>query len=180
MPAYELEVLAIRHERCSPALSGKPVSPLVPVKFSVDQCQPFFAYHEIVGSAPQRLVGRVPIDLDHLVCFADVGNQQSTVEAILKGFFRKGPWHLKIALTGSDQSPYIKVRLRSNVVIGNTRAIQNSFSPAHYLARVLPINAKGFLGSNRGSLPRLELTAIGARWDSYRTRLVYSASVVYS
>jgi len=45
-----------------------------------------------------------------------------------------------------DQSPYIKVRLRSNVVIGNTRAIQNSFSPAHYLARVLPINAKGFTG----------------------------------
>jgi len=51
--------------------------------------------------------------------------------------------------TKIDQYPYASLRLRSNVVIGNTRAIQNSFSPAHYLARVLPINAKGFPGPIR-------------------------------
>jgi hypothetical protein len=55
---------------------------------------------------------------------------------------------------GSFRNPFLALSPSQNVVIGNTRAIQNSFSPAHYLARVLPINAKGFTGSIARKDPR--------------------------
>jgi hypothetical protein len=49
--------------------------------------------------------------------------------------------------TKIDQYPYASLRLRSNVVIGNTRAGRVPPPPQPCFARVLPINAKGFSGS---------------------------------
>jgi hypothetical protein len=46
--------------------------------------------------------------------------------------------------TKIDQYPYASLRLRSNVVIGNTRAGRVPPPPQPCFARVLPINAKGF------------------------------------
>ena len=48
--------------------------------------------------------------------------------------------------TKIDQYPYASLRLRSNVVIGNTRAGRVPPPPQPCFARVLPINAKGFSG----------------------------------
>ena len=52
--------------------------------------------------------------------------------------------------TKIDQYPYASLRLRSNVVIGNTRAGRVPPPPQPCFARVLPINAKGFSGPIRG------------------------------
>ena len=51
--------------------------------------------------------------------------------------------------TKIDQYPYASLRLRSNVVIGNTRAGRVPPPPQPCFARVFPINAKGFTGVTR-------------------------------
>jgi hypothetical protein len=51
--------------------------------------------------------------------------------------------------TKIDQYPYASLRLRSNVVIGNTRAGRVPPPPQPCFARALPINAKGFTRLNR-------------------------------
>ena len=48
--------------------------------------------------------------------------------------------------TKIDQYPYASLRLRSNVVIGNTRAGRVPPPPQPCFARVFPINAKGLPG----------------------------------
>jgi hypothetical protein len=58
--------------------------------------------------------------------------------------------------TKIDQYPYASLRLRSNVVIGNTRAGRVPPPPQPCFARVLPINAKGFTGLD----PRTEMCRI--------------------
>ena len=57
--------------------------------------------------------------------------------------------------TKIDQYPYASLRLRSNVVIGNTRAGRVPPPPQPCFARVLPINAKGFTGSICPNLGKL-------------------------
>jgi hypothetical protein len=56
--------------------------------------------------------------------------------------------------TKIDQYPYASLRLRSNVVIGNTRAGRVPPPPQPCFARVLPINAKGISGAWCGECPQ--------------------------